>query len=80
LLEIVEGGLGGDGIDLWNAGTIYQPTGLFQLTIDGQGFGVSPTPQTTPLPATLPLFAGGLGFVGYLSRRKKRKAQAVAAA
>jgi hypothetical protein len=26
----------------------------------------------TPLPATLPLFAGGLGFVGYLTRRKKR--------
>jgi hypothetical protein len=25
----------------------------------------------TPLPATLPLFAGGLGFVGYLSRRRK---------
>ena len=27
----------------------------------------------TPLPATLPLFAGGLGFVGYLTGRKKRK-------
>jgi hypothetical protein len=34
--------------------------------------------SATPLPATLPLFAGGLGFVGYLTRRKKR-AQAVAA-
>ena len=34
--------------------------------------------STTPLPATLPLFAGGLGFVGYLTRRKKR-AQAAAA-
>jgi hypothetical protein len=33
----------------------------------------------TPLPAALPLFAGGLGLVGYLTRRKKR-AQAVAAA
>jgi Protein of unknown function (DUF642) len=33
---------------------------------------------TTPLPATLPLFAGGLSFVGYLTRRKKR-AQAIAA-
>ena len=31
----------------------------------------------TPLPATLPLFAGGLGFVGYLTRRRKK---AVAAA
>jgi len=35
---------------------------------------------TTPLPATLPLFAGGLGFVGYLTRRKKRNASALAAA
>lgn len=26
----------------------------------------------TPLPGTLPLFAAGLGFVGYLSRRKNR--------
>lgn len=26
----------------------------------------------TPLPATLPLFAGGLGFVGYLARRRKQ--------
>ena len=35
----------------------------------------------TPLPATLPLFAGGLGFVGYLTGRKKRKAgQTLAAA
>jgi hypothetical protein len=30
------------------------------------------TVSTTPLPATLPLFAGGLGFVGYLTRRKKQ--------
>jgi len=32
---------------------------------------------TTPLPATLPLFAGGLGFVGYLTRRREK---AIAAA
>jgi hypothetical protein len=29
------------------------------------------TGTETPLPATLPLFAGGLGFVGYLTRRRK---------
>ena len=29
----------------------------------------------TPLPATLPLFAGGLGFVGYLARRRKQRAK-----
>lgn len=28
--------------------------------------------SSTPLPATLPLFAGGLGFVGYLAKRRKR--------
>jgi hypothetical protein len=32
---------------------------------------------TTPLPATLPLFAGGLGMIGLLGARKRRKAQAV---
>jgi hypothetical protein len=35
---------------------------------------------TTPLPAALPLFAGGLAVVGLLSRRRKRKAQSAAAA
>jgi hypothetical protein len=35
---------------------------------------------TTPLPATLPLFAGGLGFVGYLSRRRKKRNQRALAA
>jgi len=36
---------------------------------------------TTPLPATLPLLAGGLGFVGFLARRRKGSAEhAVAAA
>ena len=29
----------------------------------------------TPLPAALPLFAGGLAMVGFLSRRRKRNAQ-----
>ena len=35
--------------------------------------------NATPLPAALPMFAGGLGVVGLLARRRKRKA-AVAAA
>jgi hypothetical protein len=32
----------------------------------------------TPLPAALPLFASGLGGLGLLGWRRKRKAQAVA--
>jgi hypothetical protein len=36
---------------------------------------------TTPLPAALPLFVGGLGFVGYLTRRRKQSGkQALAVA
>jgi hypothetical protein len=42
--------------------------------------GIGDTPSATPLPATLPLFAGGLGFVGYLTRRKKHNSSALAAA
>lgn len=34
----------------------------------------------TPLPATLPLFAGGLGVFGFLARRKKQKAAALTTA
>lgn len=36
-------------------------------------------PTTTPLPAALPLFAGGLGMMGLLGRRRKRKAAAASA-
>ena len=38
----------------------------------------STTPPSTPLPATLPLFAGGLGALGLLGWRRKRKARMVA--
>ena len=30
--------------------------------------------ETTPLPAALPLFAGGLGVMGLIVRRRKRSA------
>jgi hypothetical protein len=32
--------------------------------------------QPTPIPAALPLFAGGLGLMGFLARRRKRNAAA----
>jgi hypothetical protein len=39
------------------------------------GFGVGTFALTaTPLPAALPLFAGGLGMIGLLARRRKRNA------
>jgi len=38
----------------------------------GGDFDFLVMPVATPIGATLPLFAGGLGFVGYLTRRKKR--------
>ena len=41
--------------------------------------GIGDAAATTPLPATLPLFAGGLGFLGYLTRRKRSAKQALAA-
>jgi choice-of-anchor C domain-containing protein len=33
----------------------------------------------TPLPAALPLFAGGIGLIGLIARRRKRKAQVLIA-
>jgi hypothetical protein len=46
-----------------------QSVAINQLTIEA---------PATPLPATLPLFATGLGGLGLLGWRRKRKAQAVA--
>ena len=57
---------GGGGLDFCGARTITAGT------LDT---GLS----ATPLPATLPLFAGGLGFVGYLARRRKRSEKKVLA-
>jgi len=43
-------------------------------------FAISQELTVTPLPAALPLFATGLGVIGLLARRRKRKAAALAAA
>ena len=57
---------------------------VFSLYNDGTDTGISTdlatfTPaSTTPLPAALPLFATGLGGLGLLGWRRKRKAQAAA--
>jgi hypothetical protein len=48
-----------------------QNNGPFQMLVNVE-------PATTPLPATLPLFASGLGALGLLGWRRKRKSIAVA--
>ncbi len=48
-------------------------TGLNSVT----GYTDTVKITATPLPAALPLFAGGLGGLGLLGWRRKRKAQAV---
>jgi hypothetical protein len=51
---------------------------------DGVGNDLPPgfagTPSAVPLPATLPLFTTGLGALGLLSWRRKRKAVSLATA
>jgi hypothetical protein len=50
-------------------------SGSSESAIFQQPFTLTPTISATPLPAALPMFAGGLGLVGFMARRKKRKAQ-----
>ena len=72
--SIVDGGLLGNTFALaWDmtcANDVIQ--GLVTLT--------STDLQGTPLPAALPLFAGGLGVIGMLARRRKQKNAATALA
>jgi hypothetical protein len=58
----------------------HSPFNLFETSPTYQtAIGVSVAAATTPLPSALPLFAAGLGVVGLLARRRKRKAAALAA-
>jgi hypothetical protein len=47
--------------------------GVFTNTISGDG-NITLAAGPVPLPAALPLFAAGLGAMGLMSRRRKRKA------
>jgi hypothetical protein len=64
----------------WNTYTTSNTqllNGLTSLTVD-PNFSIS-LDSPTPLPAALPLFATGLGALGLLGWRRKRKATALAA-
>lgn len=52
----------------------WQAIALDNLIVD------TSVPNTVPLPAALPLFASGLGALGLLGWRRKRKNAALAAA
>jgi len=65
-------GLEGNDI-LFFVGNVLTTT--FKVTEPGDWIRVV-TVSAVPLPAALPLFAGGLGLMGLFSRRKKRQAMA----
>jgi hypothetical protein len=61
--------------------TIDNLTGGYNGSIILDNLDIEPlNASATPLPATLPLFAGGLGFVGYLAKRRKKNATLALAA
>jgi hypothetical protein len=66
---------GSPGLDPLVAMTGYNLPGNYRGSSFSGGLEVS----STPLPAALPLFATGLGVMGFLAKRRKRKAAANAA-
>ena len=68
-------GMGSFGLNLASAGLTNSAGFLFQ---DSAGLAFTLVSET-PLPAALPLFAGGLGALGLIGWRRKKKAAAVAA-
>lgn len=57
-----------------DAGGPYYMSATFLVLNGPTDTGSANAPTTTPLPAALPLFAGGAGLIAFLARRRKRKA------
>ena len=86
LYQVIGTTYGGDGINTFALPDFDGRTAIGSGFLDsnlivGETFGADEvtltgdiTGTTTPLPTTLPLFAGGLGFVGYLAKRRKKTA------
>lgn len=64
----------------WTRVVLSSTTNSFEFAgltgaCDAPGFACAPPPGV-PLPATLPLFVGGIGFLGFVARRRRQKAAA----
>lgn len=56
----------------------YYVSAVSYITCGPNGAGCAPPPGQTPIPGALPLFSGGVGLIGLLGWRRKRKALATA--
>ena len=86
--EINSGNVNTGWFDLYDANLAFAPFGEIYVVNNDVGSGEQPITNligtaevsTTPLPAALPLFATGLGALGLLGWRRKRKTAALAVA
>lgn len=62
--------------DIWQGGDADFDDMVVEIQINPTNIGIT---GTTPVPAALPLFAGGLGTIGFFGWRRKRKASPVTA-
>jgi hypothetical protein len=85
--EINSGNVNTGWFDLYDANLAFAPFGEIYVVNNNSGAGEQPITNligtaevsTTPLPAALPLFVTGLGAMGLLGWRRKRKAAVLAA-
>jgi hypothetical protein len=62
-----------DGSVFFNGGLAPGASTLFALEAPASQISVTGINNATPIPAALPLFAGGLGVMGWFARRRKQK-------